>query len=155
MQTFLRVTGPLWGESTGQRWIPLTKASDAEISIGFFFDLRLTNGWANNRDAGDLRLHHAHYDVTVMIRPQEIAYSGFYDHGPNKLASSLQTIFCIFVDENRCILIQISARVHVNEQAASPYLTWWYSDWLTSYGVTCPKRVYDIILDKIGFPQLA
>ena len=26
-----------------------------------------TNGWANNRDAGDLRLHRAHYDVTVII----------------------------------------------------------------------------------------
>ena len=25
------------------------------------------NGWANNRDAGDLRCYHAHYDVTVMI----------------------------------------------------------------------------------------
>ena len=25
-----RVTGPLWGESTGHRWIPLTKASNAE-----------------------------------------------------------------------------------------------------------------------------
>ena len=25
------VTGPLWGESTGNRWIPLTKASDAEL----------------------------------------------------------------------------------------------------------------------------
>ena len=24
------------------------------------------NGWANNRDAGDLRPHRAHYDVTVM-----------------------------------------------------------------------------------------
>ena len=30
-----RVTGPLWGEFTGDRWIPLTKASDAEL----FFDL--------------------------------------------------------------------------------------------------------------------
>ena len=26
-----------------------------------------TNGWANNRDAGDLRRYCAHYDVTVMI----------------------------------------------------------------------------------------
>ena len=26
-----RITGPLWGESTGHRWIPLTKASDAEL----------------------------------------------------------------------------------------------------------------------------
>ena len=25
------------------------------------------NVWVNNRDAGDLRRHHAHYDVTVMI----------------------------------------------------------------------------------------
>ena len=26
-----------------------------------------TNFWANNRDAGDLRRHRAHYDVTVML----------------------------------------------------------------------------------------
>ena len=26
-----RVTGPLYGEYTGHRWIPLTKASDAEF----------------------------------------------------------------------------------------------------------------------------
>ena len=25
------------------------------------------NGWVNNREAGDLRRNHAHYDVTVMI----------------------------------------------------------------------------------------
>ena len=24
------------------------------------------NGWVNNREAGDLRRQHAHYDVTVM-----------------------------------------------------------------------------------------
>ena len=27
----VRVTGPLWGESTGDWWIPLTKLSDAEL----------------------------------------------------------------------------------------------------------------------------
>ena len=26
-----------------------------------------TNGWMNNRDAGDLRRHRVHYDVTVMV----------------------------------------------------------------------------------------
>ena len=26
-----------------------------------------TNGWVNNRDAGDLRCHRSHYDVTVMF----------------------------------------------------------------------------------------
>ena len=25
------ITGPLWGESTGHQWIPLTKASDTEF----------------------------------------------------------------------------------------------------------------------------
>ena len=34
-----RVTGPLCGEFTGHRWIPLTKASDAELDV--FFDLGL------------------------------------------------------------------------------------------------------------------
>ena len=56
---------PLWGESTGHRWIPLTKASDANFDV--FFALRLKNDWANNRDVGNLRHHQAHYDVTVMI----------------------------------------------------------------------------------------
>ena len=36
---FSRVTGPLWGESTGNRRTTLTKASDAEFDV--FFDLRL------------------------------------------------------------------------------------------------------------------
>ena len=36
---FFRVTGPLWRESTGHRWIPFTKARDAEWWC--FFDLRL------------------------------------------------------------------------------------------------------------------
>ena len=26
-----------------------------------------TNSWANNQDAGDLRHHHAHYDITIML----------------------------------------------------------------------------------------
>ena len=33
-RSIFRVTGPLWGESTGHRWIPLTKASGAEL---YFF----------------------------------------------------------------------------------------------------------------------
>ena len=33
-----------------------------------FFDLRLTNSWAENGDAGDLRRNRAYYDVIVMFR---------------------------------------------------------------------------------------
>ena len=32
-----------------------------------FYDLHWINGWVNNREAGDLRHHCAHYDVTVMM----------------------------------------------------------------------------------------
>ena len=35
-------------------------------SFGAFYDLRWTNGGANNQDPGDLRPHRAHYDVFVM-----------------------------------------------------------------------------------------
>ena len=55
-----RVTGPLCGEFTCHRWIPLTKASDAVL---WCF---LWSGPEHNRNAGDLRRHRAHYDVTVM-----------------------------------------------------------------------------------------
>ena len=44
-----RVTGHLCWEFSGHRWIP-----------------RTMNGWVNNREAGDLRRHRAHYDVTLM-----------------------------------------------------------------------------------------
>ena len=58
-----RVTGHLCGEFTGDWWIPRTKASDVDV----FFDLRLNKRLRNNGEAGDLRHHRAHYDVTVMI----------------------------------------------------------------------------------------
>ena len=59
-----RVTGHLCGEFTGDRWIPLTKASDAELC--FLWSASWINGWVNNCESGDLRRHHAHYDVIVM-----------------------------------------------------------------------------------------
>ena len=65
--SLFRDTGPLCGEFTGHRWIPLTKACDAEL---WSFIRAWTNGWVNNRDAGDLRRHQAHYDVNVT-KPNE------------------------------------------------------------------------------------
>ena len=61
-----RFTGPLWGESTGDRWIPLTKPNDRALM--FSLSCAWTNSWVNNRDVGDLRCICAHYDVIVMIR---------------------------------------------------------------------------------------
>ena len=72
-----RVTGPLCGEFTGHLWIPLTKASDAELWC-FFFICAWPNGWVNNQDADDLRRYRAHYDVTVMWCRIVIQWSGFH-----------------------------------------------------------------------------
>ena len=36
-------------------------------SLMFYLISAWTNGWANHRDAGNLRRHQAYYDVTVMI----------------------------------------------------------------------------------------
>ena len=56
----VRVTGPLWGESTGDRWMSFKKANGAFLWFAWI------NDWAHNRDAGDLRRLRAHYDVTVI-----------------------------------------------------------------------------------------
>ena len=36
-------------------------------SFGISLICTQINGWVNNREAGDLRRNHAHYDVTVMM----------------------------------------------------------------------------------------
>ena len=59
------VTGPLCREFTGHRWIPLTKANDAELWC-FLWSVPWINSWVNNREAGDLRRHRANYEVIVM-----------------------------------------------------------------------------------------
>ena len=68
-----RVIGHLYGEFTGPGWIPRTKASDAEL--WFFMICALINGWVNNDEAGDLRHHRAHYDVTVMNKNSAPRYN--------------------------------------------------------------------------------
>ena len=61
------VTGRLCGEFTGHRWIPLTMAGQWHEALMFSLICAWTNDWVNNRDAGDLRRHRAHYDVIVML----------------------------------------------------------------------------------------
>ena len=58
----LHVASPLCGEFIGDLWIPHTKAR----ALMFSLICAWINGWVNNREAGDLRRHCAHYDVIVM-----------------------------------------------------------------------------------------
>ena len=62
-----RVAGPLCRDFTGDRWIILTKASDAEFWC-FLWSAPWINGWVKNREAGDLTRHRAHYDVNCNRR---------------------------------------------------------------------------------------
>ena len=58
LQALCAGNSPVTSEFPAQR--PVTR------SFNVFFDLRLINGWVNNREAGDLRRHRGHYDVIVM-----------------------------------------------------------------------------------------
>ena len=49
-------------------------------ALMFSLNCAWTNGWANNRDAGDLRRHRAHYDVTIMLVPYFYAWQGLYQY---------------------------------------------------------------------------
>ena len=58
------VTGSLYGIS------PVTGkfTSQSTVVQSFLWSAPWINGWVNNREAGDLRRHCAHYDITVMFK---------------------------------------------------------------------------------------
>ena len=60
------------------------------------------NGWVNNREAGDLRRHRAHYDVTIM---QRACMSYIVQHHciTTKTAHPIQ------------VLIEIPSRLHLED----------------------------------------
>ena len=66
METFSASLGlcpgnePVTGEFPSQR--PVTRSFDVSFICAW------TNGWVNNREAGDLRRHHTHYDVIVILQ---------------------------------------------------------------------------------------
>ena len=70
---------PVTGEFPSQRPVPRALMVSSICAW--------TNGWVNNRDAGDLRSHRAQYDVTVMS--QKIAYD-FYLQQMSPGSSPLQ-----------------------------------------------------------------
>ena len=66
METFSALLAICAGNS------PVTDEFPAKRPVTRSFDVFLIcariHGWVNNREAGDLRRHRAHYDVTVIIR---------------------------------------------------------------------------------------
>ena len=85
-----RGTGPSWGEFTGHRWIPLKGLWRGALMFSLI--LARTNGWVNNREAGDLRRHRAHLwrhcnvmlSFLMVIFPVSCA-SNWYISWPSKV----------------------------------------------------------------------
>ena len=57
-----------WPFVRGIHWSPVNSPHKGQWRGTLMFSLicTWTNGWVNNREAGDLRRHRTHYDVTVM-----------------------------------------------------------------------------------------
>ena len=58
-----------WTFLWGIHWSPVNSPHKGQWRGALLFSLSCTwiKGWVNNHEAGDLRRHYAHYDVTVMI----------------------------------------------------------------------------------------
>ena len=58
-----------WPFVRGIHWWPVNSPHKGQWRGALMFSLICVwiNGWVNNREAGDLRCHRAHYDVTVMM----------------------------------------------------------------------------------------
>ena len=70
------VTGPLWGEFTGDRWIHKGQWRGALL---LSLICTWTNGWAIHRYAGDLRRHRGFDDVTVVLNGPNRSIRRCYD----------------------------------------------------------------------------
>ena len=66
MRNISHVTGHLCGEFTGHGEFPAQRPVTRSFDV--FFDLHLDKWLISNREAGDLRRHRTHYDITVMAR---------------------------------------------------------------------------------------
>ena len=74
--TIFRVTGHLCGEFTGPDDFPAQRPVTRSFDV--FFYMRLNKRLSNNRETGDLRRHHGHYDVNViywcLVKPYGIGF---------------------------------------------------------------------------------
>ena len=94
-----RVTGHLCGEFTSHRWIPLTKANDAELWC-FLWSAPWINDWVINGEAGDLTRHRADYDVIVMTKHRIRSFIHVYQESTT---ARYQANWCMHAASNSII----------------------------------------------------
>ena len=117
METFYALLTPC-AENQFPAQRPVTR------SFGIFFICAWTNSWASNGDAGDLRLHRAHFDVIVMGRRIT----------PERIAAMYSTDVSVFLSLNKLLNEQASWDAmtlmwrHCNR---TPHLIWYISKVIT------------------------
>ena len=126
-----RVTGPSCGEFTGHQ-MPVNR------SLRFSLICAWIKGWVSNHEAGDMRRHHAHYDVTVLIQKVDVI--------PSCLSSVL--LHC-HQQTTKWVLSKIFNALHTTQRASwmrktNPLLrktmmTSWYGH---AFCIACRSREY-------------
>ena len=137
------------------RWIPRTKASDAELWC-FFFICAWINDWVNIREAGDFRRHRGHYDVNVMwsastswpIPPEKHMLNDLvvrnWSDAPRLCI--LWTLSCLFTQ--MAIVDTIAVDIHClirlqSQLSVSRYPFWlWYKCWFVWWFGPLTKQLY-------------
>ena len=100
------------------------------------------NSWINNREAGDLRQHRAHYDVTVMLK----------DCGAMSIIEHVCTLLCFlfyvyynFSDHNKYVITWSYTRIpQIDGYLLSILICWYRREVTMKYG--CMPAAYVIIL---------
>ena len=107
METFSALLAICTGNSPVPRWIPHTKASDAELWC-FLWSASEKNSLVNNREAGDLRRHRTYYDVTVMIATSSLSSLAVSTQPEKNGRYFTNHILYVFWDDNGCVFIEKS-----------------------------------------------
>ena len=128
-----RVTGHLCGEFTGLRWIPRTKASDAELwcvlwsvpdkrlskqSWGWWFETQSGSLWRHsNGEVSDIHIHtctHTHTNTNTDIQTRARTYTCTYAYAYIDIDTDIDIDIDIGIDIYIDIDIDIHVHVHVH-----------------------------------------
>ena len=100
-----------WPFVRGNNWSPLNSPHKGQWcgALIFSFICAWINGWVNNREAGDLKRHRDHYDVTAMIAAGICPHLHVNTRRPIQNDRNFPDIFkCIFLNEHIWISTEIS-----------------------------------------------
>ena len=122
------VTGPLCGEFTGHRWIPLTKGQWRGTLV-FSLICAWINGWVNNREANGLRRHLTHYHVIVMT----LHNFAVITNRSEKRCQMIDSIWLAHLRSYTIDCLEVNSTMHAHREL-QPRMRWFSAQiWLCIY----------------------